>query len=103
MDKICTGACIFGKCEFDECIKYQSKNKDAIFLNKNLQILTDNYISKIKSKKSGFGIAVDIGTTTVVAYLYDLKNSECIGVKSSINSQVSLGVDVISRIKFCSD
>lgn len=45
------------------------------------------------------GIAVDIGTTTVVAYLYDLVSGEQLGVKSELSAQKAFGSDVISRIK----
>ena len=46
----------------------------------------------------GFGYAVDIGTTTVAAYLYDLASGECIAEKGAMNAQRSYGADVISRI-----
>ncbi|MCF8067923.1 MAG: ASKHA domain-containing protein [Desulfobacterales bacterium] len=47
-----------------------------------------------------YGIAVDIGTTTVVAYLLDLKSGEIVDVVSDLNHQKSLGADVISRINY---
>lgn len=45
-----------------------------------------------------FGVAVDIGTTTVVAHLVDLNTSETVGRQASYNSQIQYGEDVISRI-----
>ncbi|MBQ3141410.1 MAG: DUF4445 domain-containing protein, partial [Clostridia bacterium] len=45
------------------------------------------------------GVAVDIGTTTVVAYLYDLTTGEQLGVRSALSAQKAFGADVISRIK----
>ncbi|MBN2552586.1 MAG: DUF4445 domain-containing protein [Spirochaetales bacterium] len=45
-----------------------------------------------------YGVAVDIGTTTVVAYLYDLHSGAFVGVDSSLNGQRSFGADVVSRI-----
>lgn len=45
-----------------------------------------------------YGVAVDIGTTTVVAHLVDLKSSKTLAEKARYNSQISLGEDVISRI-----
>ena len=48
-----------------------------------------------------YGFAVDIGTTTVVGYFYNLMNGKMIGVYSSLNGQVSEGADVISRIVAC--
>lgn len=46
----------------------------------------------------GVGAAVDIGTTTVVAYLYDLKDGRRLGVASGMNAQRVFGADVISRV-----
>ena len=45
------------------------------------------------------GMAVDIGTTSVVAFLYDLENGDLLGHLSSLNGQCRYGADVISRIE----
>ncbi len=45
-----------------------------------------------------FGIAVDIGTTTIVVYLIDLINGNLVDVASIYNSQIRFGDDVITRI-----
>jgi len=45
-----------------------------------------------------YGIAVDIGTTTIVVYLVDLSDGTLIDVGSTYNSQISFGDDVITRI-----
>jgi len=45
-----------------------------------------------------YGLAIDVGTTTVVAYLVDLLSGQVRGVASDYNSQISCGEDVISRI-----
>ncbi|HDR67617.1 MAG TPA: DUF4445 domain-containing protein [Bacteroidaceae bacterium] len=50
---------------------------------------------------SPLGLAVDIGTTTMVYYLINLGNGSQIGVHSELNSQVRFGADVISRISYC--
>lgn len=47
------------------------------------------------------GLAVDLGTTTVVAYLCDLANGQLLAVSSEMNPQVPHGDDVISRISLC--
>jgi uncharacterized 2Fe-2S/4Fe-4S cluster protein (DUF4445 family) len=47
---------------------------------------------------ANFGIALDIGTTTIVAYIVNLKNQKVLGAKASYNPQVDFGEDVISRI-----
>jgi len=50
-----------------------------------------------------FGIAVDIGTTTIVAYLVDLCSQKVLGAKASYNPQVDFGEDVISRIVYAQE
>jgi uncharacterized 2Fe-2S/4Fe-4S cluster protein (DUF4445 family) len=52
---------------------------------------------------SCLGLAVDLGTTTIVAYLVDLKTGQMLSVKAGMNPQVSQGEDVISRIALCGD
>ena len=49
----------------------------------------------------GLGIAFDIGTTTVVGMLWDLKKGEQIATCAKTNPQNEYGMDVISRITFC--
>ncbi|MEO5358939.1 MAG: ASKHA domain-containing protein [Nitrospirota bacterium] len=45
-----------------------------------------------------FGLAIDIGTTTVVVYLVDLADGTVIDIGSTYNSQTKYGDDVITRI-----
>ena len=45
-----------------------------------------------------YGIAYDLGTTTVVATLLDLNTGTPLAVKSMLNKQQPFGADVISRI-----
>ena len=46
-----------------------------------------------------YGLALDIGTTTVVGYLFDLGSGNLAGVASALNSQSRYGSDVVSRIE----
>ncbi len=46
----------------------------------------------------GPGIAIDIGTTTVVAYLWDFSRREVLRAISQENCQTSMGADVMMRI-----
>ena len=48
----------------------------------------------------GFGAVVDIGTTTLVAQLLDLRTGEVIGVRTALNPQSVHGADLMSRIQF---
>lgn len=47
-----------------------------------------------------FGVAVDIGTSTVVAELVDLGTGRDLGRVAAMNVQVPYGADVVSRIAF---
>ena len=50
-----------------------------------------------------FGMAFDVGTTTLVGYLLDLKTGKKLSVKSALNPQIAYGADVISRIALCQE
>jgi uncharacterized 2Fe-2S/4Fe-4S cluster protein (DUF4445 family) len=47
-----------------------------------------------------YGLAVDIGSTTVAAYLCNLRTGELIATESSMNPQVVYGEDLMSRISY---
>lgn len=47
------------------------------------------------------GLAVDMGTTTVVAYLVDLCTGKTVGVEADMNPQITEAEDVVSRISLC--
>jgi len=47
-----------------------------------------------------YGIAVDIGTTTVAVQLVSLHLAEIVGTKTDYNAQIECGLDVISRINY---
>jgi len=49
-----------------------------------------------------YGVALDIGTTTVVGALVDLNTGRQIEMASRTNPQVAFGDDVVSRIEYCS-
>ncbi len=46
-----------------------------------------------------YGVAFDVGTTTVVGMLVDINACKVVGVCSKNNPQASMGADVISRIQ----
>ncbi len=47
-----------------------------------------------------YGLAVDIGTTKIVAYLVNLNNGEIIGKASDYNKQLIYGEDIVSRVGY---
>ncbi|MBM3840078.1 MAG: DUF4445 domain-containing protein [Verrucomicrobia bacterium] len=50
--------------------------------------------------QAGLGVAVDLGTTTLVAQLLDLRSGCVLGVRTALNAQASYGADIMSRIEF---
>lgn len=53
---------------------------------------------KAAGHEDRYGLAVDIGTTTLVAYLVDMRDGRVLDVASTYNSQMRFGDDVITRI-----
>lgn len=53
--------------------------------------------------EENYGLAVDVGTTTVVAQLIHLKSGNVLGVTGSHNLQARYGEDVISRMIYACD
>jgi uncharacterized 2Fe-2S/4Fe-4S cluster protein (DUF4445 family) len=49
--------------------------------------------------REGAGIAVDVGTTTLVAQLVDLGSGAVLGVETALNAQARYGSDLMSRIE----
>jgi uncharacterized 2Fe-2S/4Fe-4S cluster protein (DUF4445 family) len=49
---------------------------------------------------TGYGLAIDIGTTTLAAYLCDLNTGKVLDTLSMMNPQVRYGEDVVSRITY---
>ena len=47
-----------------------------------------------------FGVAIDIGTTTLAARLVNLQNGEILAMASALNPQRAHGADIISRIHY---
>lgn len=47
----------------------------------------------------GLGIAVDLGTTTLVAQLLDLASGRVLSVRTGLNPQAGYGADIMSRIQ----
>lgn len=71
--------------------------------NVTVVVYKDNEILNIEpynTLEHNFGIAIDIGTTTVVVELVDLNTGEIVDTLTVMNSQVKYGADVVSRIGF---
>jgi uncharacterized 2Fe-2S/4Fe-4S cluster protein (DUF4445 family) len=67
------------------------------------QLAVDSVLQAGRGASHKLGVAVDIGTTSVVAHLTDLETGTRIATASGVNAQRPYGADVISRIQYCSE
>jgi len=65
-------------------------------------IWMDKEILDIKphQAKDAYGLAIDLGTTTLAGYLCNLESGKLIGTQSMMNPQVAYGEDVMARISY---
>lgn len=63
------------------------------------QILVDA-TSFTFTPRTGLGVAIDVGTTTLVAQLLDLERAEVLAVRTALNPQARFGADIMSRVGF---
>ncbi len=52
-------------------------------------------------QEEAYGLAVDIGTTTIALHLCDLRNGAVLATASQMNPQVAYGEDLMSRVSYC--
>ena len=62
-------------------------------------ILTDDTVFAF-TPREGLGIAIDLGTTTIVAQLIDLQTGHVLAVRTALNAQAKRGADIMSRVEF---
>lgn len=53
--------------------------------------------------EGAYGLAVDVGSTTIACYLCDLRTGELLATEAMMNPQVSYGEDLMSRISFAAN
>lgn len=88
----------------DMRIRLQIKTEDADRKSKLMKLpewcleTIETYVTK--HTESGYGVAFDIGTTTMVGLLWNIRTSELIHVIAKANPQREVGADVISRIQY---
>lgn len=95
----CIGA---GRCEeCGRCNRYDTTNRKT-----KLIYFPDSFQPEAKAAgddgKPKYGVAFDIGTTTVVGMLWELSKVSLVDVIALTNPQSAYGADVISRITFSS-
>ena len=65
----------------------------------SLPVLTDEQATPLEPR-DGFGAAIDLGTTTLVAQMVDLSTGDVLAVETALNPQARHGADVMSRIQY---
>ncbi|RDY29247.1 DUF4445 domain-containing protein [Romboutsia weinsteinii] len=83
---------IFRQSDFNVTITYVQKKNKITIIN----------IEDGNTEDNLYGVAIDIGTTSVVVCLVNLFNKEVIDKASSGNAQIKYGADVINRIIYSS-
>ena len=92
----CTGMC--SSCK--RCYRPAQQIESNDIKTKPL-LIPDDFVCEKNGQ--GYGIAFDIGTTTVVGIMWDFAKAELMGLISAANPQIPYGADVISRIAFASE
>jgi len=67
-------------------------------IESNKNVIIDIYSQKRPNRL--YGLALDIGTTTLVMYLVDLEDGKILGSESEYNPQIRFGEDIINRIVY---
>jgi uncharacterized 2Fe-2S/4Fe-4S cluster protein (DUF4445 family) len=52
------------------------------------------------TSKRVYGASVDLGSTTIVVYLWDLLSGKIVSVASNYNKQISCGEDILARVNY---
>ncbi len=83
------------------CCTYALGDCTITLPEKQYRIVSDSTLPQtaLCPMTQGYGFAIDIGTTTVAIYLYDLNAGKCLEKRTFINPQAGFGADVISRIE----
>jgi uncharacterized 2Fe-2S/4Fe-4S cluster protein (DUF4445 family) len=68
-----------------------------------IAVRDEEVISVLPADSPVVGLAVDIGTTKMAAYLIDLETGQCLSKSGVMNPQVEYGDDVLSRIAYANE
>ena len=75
----------------------EGKFKVTVTVHREKEILA---VEPGNTTDQNFGLAIDVGTTTLVMELVDLNSGRTLETMAVLNSQVKRGADVISRISY---
>ncbi len=69
----------------------------------SLILSSENVVTAVQPEHPMLGLAVDVGTTKIAAYLVDLQTGLTLASRGATNPQLAQGEDVLSRIKYCDE
>lgn len=83
------------------CSSYPEGDCEVIYRDSSPAVCetNDNTVGKSESR---VGIAIDIGTTTIGAYFYEMESGTLLYSCSACNLQAGYGADVITRLNYAS-
>lgn len=64
---------------------------------------SEEIVAVLPSGTPIYGLAVDVGTTKVAAYLIQLETGEIVAKSGAMNPQIGYGEDIIARIRYIND
>jgi uncharacterized 2Fe-2S/4Fe-4S cluster protein (DUF4445 family) len=64
-------------------------------------ILEDEILDVRFGREHLLGAAVDLGTTSLALYVFNLETGDLVGKSSALNPQTAYGGDVITRVNYC--
>ncbi|HEX9838431.1 MAG TPA: ASKHA domain-containing protein [Anaerolineales bacterium] len=85
-----------------QCLRTLSSTLREAKWNVTVSVWQDKEVIAVQPgyMEDSYGAAVDIGSTTVVLYLCNLRTGEILAAESEMNPQIVYGEDVMSRIQY---
>jgi uncharacterized 2Fe-2S/4Fe-4S cluster protein (DUF4445 family) len=89
--------------EMGEILRSSDWNVELVYVEGQGVPAEAIFLMPAESCMRRYGIAIDIGTTTVVVYLVNLITGDIVDIGSTYNSQMRHGDDVITRIVYATE
>lgn len=93
-----------GSIQFDPGQKeLQAAFEKALSINGKLRLILhqEKILNYVSQNEHFYGLAVDLGSTKIAAFLLDLESNNVVAKASAMNPQIQYGEDIISRILYC--
>lgn len=95
--------CMINKGYLDQTLSNDPRWKLGLHSDATVVVIQDEIAGFEAGNTSSqcYGVAIDIGTNTIVCSLVDLLDGSELATVAGVNPQVAHGDDVVSRIRFC--